>query len=464
MKKIFKKFLLFTPLLLVPISLTTVLVSCSSNATKVSKYSLINNNVVNAQTQLINNLSLSMRQINDNSVTTATGFVFDQTENSKTNTSTFYVMTNFHFYMSAFSNTKDYQNPINGTSLSLSDANIGQSISSWNYLVNDFDFRLANTNTENPGDVYLLNNEYSNYDAVVYAITINMNNQNIPKAFKFFDENKQKIKYNTVGLDKQNISSTIITSGGYPKIANNFEWNQYSNHNLGTSILMDPQLVNYPTIDNKTFNNEIIYPVQGMTMKGGASGSLVLDNSDNSLLGIYFGFLGQNEKSYGMYIPFVAYEEYLQISFKDTKGNEWYFDVVNTNPDLVQIQTNTWLPNNIVNYQTKNYTNLVDAKWYNSKITNSSNKQQVLQTLSQDNDVYINLVRNVYGSNKQDAFLSNEPINVSKLASELLKVQDYVNLKLVKNEQNLFKSWVNFAQQTLKTKTFLSEKMLTNLK
>ena len=467
MKKNKKKSLLFIPLLSLPIILTPTLVACS-NTNKVSDFSLINNDTINKQTQLINDLTISMQQTTSNSTTTATGFVFDSDTNDNSDLRTYYVMTNYHFYQSAFNDIYgNYQNPIKDVQLKLASSLIGKEVSSWNYTVNDFDFRLANAKQNirsNVGDVYLLNNEYSNYDAVVYEMTVNLNDQNLPNAFKNFDKYKTSLIYDESNLTPEKIKSNIITTGGYPKVGNKFEWNQFSGKDYGSAILMDPYLVNYPEINGLSFNNEIIYPVQGMKMLGGASGSLVLNNLNNALAGIYFGYIGQEDKTYGMYIPFVAKQEYFQISF--TKGNDlYYFDVVNINPELVQIQTQTWLPNNIVGYQTNSYTNLVDGSKYQANFTNPNNVdlQTILNLLKNDTNVYVRLARNTK-SKQENQFLTKEPILVSEIANKMLESynngnSNNIKISFIHNEQNLLKSWVQIKQAHDSSDTFLSNQI-----
>lgn len=440
------------------ISVSFLTTSCSSKSQTPTAFdNQINNQTHNSQTALIKNLSVGLKQTYGNTQSFATGFVFDQDQmnpeqpklrNSPVDLlSTFYVMTNYHFYADL--------NPylLNSSHLAVGSVNGNEStINNW-YTLENVNLNCAQTDPN--GDVYVLHNPELKtvYDIAVYKLEVNLQDPELPTAFSYFNNHKTELKYNTQVLTNTS-SKNIITTGGYPYLNQTSSWNQYSNQQVMSNIIMDPLLSNYPVSNGYSFNNELVYAVKGMLIPQGASGSLVLNNSDNALAGIYFGFIaGENHKSsYGIYIPFVAENSYFHVTLK-YQGQDCYFNIVNLNQthDLTT-QSSPWIDNDL--YQVKNYNNLINNQLFKTPLTANATPTDVLQTLNNNNDLHLSLTMN--GNDKVQ--LVAKDISLEKL----LKQAQNIQISLVNNQQNIWQTWINNLNSVHPATTYLTQLFTTN--
>lgn len=427
--------------------------SCSSNNTSDLAFNnQINNQTQNQQTELINKLSVSLKQTSGDVISYATGFVFDENEpkNNPTHRNTpvdllftFYVMTNYHFYAEL--------NPylINTSHLSIGSADVNNPVVNNWYTLENINLNCAQTNPD--GDVYVLHDPKLKtvYDIAVYKLEVNLADKQLPSAFSYFNAHKTELNYNTAVLTNKD-KSNLITTAGYPYLDNKSKWNQYSSNQLMSNIIMDPLLSNYPTSEGYSFNNELVYAVNGMLVTQGASGSLVLNNSYNALAGIYFGFINDasdKKASYGMFIPFVAKDTYFHVTFK-YNNQDCYFNIVNLNTNnQLRTQASPWINNKL--YQANNYNNLINNQLFKNQLNANSNTQDVLNALTANDNLYLSLTIN--GSSKPQLIAKDISLK------DLLAQATDLNVSLINNEQNIWTTWINNLNQAHSTSTYLTQ-------
>lgn len=457
-------------------SITILLASCSIGTYEIPN-NLLSQHEKNKNTEFINNLSLSIKYRNvfsPQTIFSGTGYILDSDlandslpDNDIKSLRHYYLITNTHVLDKGYDVIQGGANtPINeAIETSIAWLSLGQSTidkpdattyTNWMFNIND-KFKVMGLGINMKSGTWR--------DVEVLRVSLSKEEtQKLPQ-FKFYEENKDKIKFNNIPLITnqflQNSQQPEVTAGGYPYKDNilpngGWGWVQFKQKNNYQWFI--GKLKTYVNNDFEFNYNAIDYSVLGMNMNPGSSGSLAVLNN-NDILGNYWGTVETTNSSsnqkvvQGLVTPYIA----------EAKMYKFYSNIYNTGGITNDKRTITFAnfsDSPIIIPSISNFT--VDLK---GKISSTNfekyvnNYQNLINLINLFVDNFYQITPNIDPSPNQPSYTSTifpKELILNDIRQTMNDIPEF-KIENASIKQNIIKDWKELSKNIYSYNTFLNK-------